>query len=331
MLVGDEAEELVLDDGTAERAARRSSGATAGFFWLSGMFSVLLEEERSGVDPVCAAMTVERAVKLIGAGVVLSRDVRAGCRTLLRVVHGGVDADFCNCLRRRRGDGVADGEIDGRDRLNDTAGAEAGGDAGAVDDARGGDLAGALAVEEVAGVDAVEREAVGGVALAVGPDGLHCRGRSWRRCRREVRALTPGDRMATPVKLPVGSGIDSICCLVEHVAVGGVDGIQQRIHVDRDGFVDRADSKLGGKRDGAIRLNEDSREALRREAIVPKGQRVRADRQVVQRVGTLRIRARVAREPGVLGDGVDLDVGEGAAGRIGDRACDSAEGLLCMR
>src|SRR5580704_17968460 len=29
----------------------------------------------------------------------------------------------------------------------------------------------------------------------------------------ESSALTPGERMATPVKLPVGRGIDSICAL----------------------------------------------------------------------------------------------------------------------
>ena len=39
-------------------------------------------------------------------------------------------------------------------------------------------------------------------------------------------ALTPGERMARPVKLPVGKGIGFDLIFFKNVAVGGVDGVQ---------------------------------------------------------------------------------------------------------
>jgi hypothetical protein len=54
-------------------------------------------------------------------------------------------------------------------------------------------------------------------------------------------ALTPGERMARPVKLPVGSGTASICVLVEDVAVGGID----RVHQRRGGLVGRRSRRQG--------------------------------------------------------------------------------------
>ena len=89
---------------------------------------------------------------------------------MLGIVHGCVDADLLDAFRGRRGQRVADGEIDRRTRLNHAAGATVA-IAGAADHARGGDLAGALAIEQVAAVNAVQQEAVAGIALAVGPDG----------------------------------------------------------------------------------------------------------------------------------------------------------------
>ena len=54
-------------------------------------------------------------------------------------------------------------------------------------------------------------------------------------------AFTPGERMARPVKLPVGSGTASICCFVQHVAVGGVDGVHQRLGLHLDDGAHLAD------------------------------------------------------------------------------------------
>jgi hypothetical protein len=55
---------------------------------------------------------------------------------LLSVIHGGIDADLRDGLGWGCRDRVADGEIDGRGGLDDAAGTTAGGDSGAVDDAR---------------------------------------------------------------------------------------------------------------------------------------------------------------------------------------------------
>ena len=94
---------------------------------------------------------------------------------MLGVVHGSVYAKFFDGFGSGSGESLTDGKI-GRGgalkRLGGRAG-NAGGatDAGIVDDAGAGNLAGAFAVEEIAGVDAVEEECVAGVALAVGPDG----------------------------------------------------------------------------------------------------------------------------------------------------------------
>src|ERR1700742_911052 len=171
MLVGGEAEELVFDDGAAE-GATGNPAMQWRILLIVGNVVVVLEEEWRGVDPVGAAMAVESAMKFVSARSGAERDVRAGGRALLSVVHGRVDLPLLNGFRRWCRDGVADGEIDGSNRLNDAADTKAAGDTGAVDDARGADLTRALAVEEIAGIDAVKREAVGGVALTVGPDGL---------------------------------------------------------------------------------------------------------------------------------------------------------------
>ena len=93
---------------------------------------------------------------------------------------------------------------------------------GGVDDPGGAYLGGALAVEEVGTVDAIEREAVGGVALAVGPDGQVAEavvgaGAGGELCidaGREDRRLS---------KRPVGKRDLLDLRLIEHVAVGGVD------------------------------------------------------------------------------------------------------------
>ena len=95
--------------------------------------------------------------------------------TLLGVVHGSVYAKFFDGFGGGSGESLADGEIGGSGALKGLGrrAGNAGGaaDAGVVDDAGGSYLAGAFAVEEIAGVDAIEEKGVAGVALAVGPDG----------------------------------------------------------------------------------------------------------------------------------------------------------------
>src|SRR5208282_4551711 len=174
VLIGEKAEELVLED----RATHSTAGGVimqAGDFVAVRNIGVGIVEKRSGIESVGGAIDVSAAVETVGAGRCAHVNVGAAGGTLLGVVHGGIDAKFFDGFGRGSGKRLADGEI-GRScalkRFGSRAG-NAGGaaDTGVVDDASGSDLAGAFAVEEIAGVDAVEKESVAGVALAVGPDG----------------------------------------------------------------------------------------------------------------------------------------------------------------
>ncbi len=70
----------------------------------------------------------------------------------------------------------------------------------------------------------------------------------------ESSAFTPGERIAMPVKLPVGSGIASSCCFIQDVAVGRIDGVEQRRFFDRDGLCHLADFQRCVHGRGAVRL-----------------------------------------------------------------------------
>ena len=77
MLITEEAEELVLDDGTTERAAGNVAVQLRNLVtgWDIG---ILVEEKRCGVDPVGAAVHVRRAVQVVRARCGAEIDVRAG-------------------------------------------------------------------------------------------------------------------------------------------------------------------------------------------------------------------------------------------------------------
>ena len=158
MLIGQEGKKLVFDDRAAHCAACDVAMQLRGLV-VGGNVRVLIHEEWSGVDPVGAAVDVGRAVIFVGARGGAQVDMRARGRTLLRIVHRCVDPDFGNGFRRGRGNGVADREINRGRRLDDAAAAAGAGlHAGRVDDARRSHLAGALAIEQVAGVNAIQQK-----------------------------------------------------------------------------------------------------------------------------------------------------------------------------
>src|SRR5580704_8487576 len=143
----------------------------AGHFVAGGDVRVGVVEEGGGIESVRTPMEIGAAVESVGAGGGAHVNVGAAGGTLLGVVHGSVHPKLFDRLRSGRGESLADGEIGGSGALQrfgsgagDACGAA---DAGVVDDAGRGHLAGAFAVEEIAGVDAVEEESVAGVALAV--------------------------------------------------------------------------------------------------------------------------------------------------------------------
>ena len=82
-----------------------------GIFFAGGNVGIGVEEERSGVHRVGAAMYVSAAVKIVGARGGAHVDVRAAGGALLGVVHGSVDAKFFDGFRRGSGKRLADGEI----------------------------------------------------------------------------------------------------------------------------------------------------------------------------------------------------------------------------
>src|SRR5260370_35075424 len=108
VLVGDKAEEFVLEDGTAQRTSR-SIAVQPRHFIAGGNIRVGVVEEGSGVEGVCATMDVSAAVQIVRAGGGAHVDVRAAGGALLGVVHGSVDAKFFDGFRRGSGQGLADG------------------------------------------------------------------------------------------------------------------------------------------------------------------------------------------------------------------------------
>ena len=321
VLVAEEEEELVFDD----RAADGSAGGVAmelRDLLALGNVGVLLEEEGRGVEPIGAAMAVGGAVEDVGAGGGGEIDVGAGGRALFGVVHGGVDADLFDGFGGRCGEGVADGEIDGGGGLDDAAGAGVA-DAGVVDDAGGGDLGGGFAVEEVGGVDAVQEKGVGGVALAVGPDGLVAEAGVGAGAAGEFGVDAGGEDGEA------GEGAGGERCgfdlgVLEDVAVSGVDGVEQGRGLDGDGFGDGADGELGGQADGAVCLDDDAGETLLREALAGEGEGVGADGEVGEAVGAGGAGLGGAGEAGAFVDGGDSDAGDDAASRVRDGADDVA-------
>jgi hypothetical protein len=330
VLIGDVGEEFIFEDGSAERAACGVAMQGRNFFAV-GNVAVGFVEIGSGVEPVGAAMDVGFAVKIVGAGGGAHVDVSAAGGTLLGVVHGGVDAKFLNGLRSGGGQSLADGEIHGTGTLDRRSGGagKAGGaaDAGVIDDAGRSDGAGAFAVEEIAGVDAVEEKRVAGVALAVGPDRLIAEAVVDAGAAGEF-GVDAGRQNGEAGEAAGGkwSGFD--LRLFEDVAVGGVDGVEKGSGFDGDGGAGLADLQGDVDGGGAIGLHEDGGKILRLKAVVGEGEGVRADGEIDEIVAAGGAGFLCAGELGGVGDEGDEGVGDRGAGRIGDGAGDAAEGLL---
>src|SRR5580700_4938862 len=110
VLVAHKTEKLVLDERAAERATRRVPVQFWHFF-VAGNVAVLIVEIGRGIQPVGSAVNVSAAVNGVGAGGGAHVDVRAAGGSLLRVVHGGVDAKFLNGFWCGGWQGLADGQI----------------------------------------------------------------------------------------------------------------------------------------------------------------------------------------------------------------------------
>ncbi len=143
-------------------------------------------------------------------------------------------------FRRGSGQGLADGKINGSSALDGRGGGAVGvGDSSVIDDACGGDLAGALAVEQVAGVDSVEQETVAGIALAIGPDRLIAEAAVDAGAARKF-GVDSGGKNGESGETAGGQGDVLNLLIVEYVAVGRVDGVHQRIGLNFDDGSDLA-------------------------------------------------------------------------------------------
>ena len=195
-------------------------------------------------------------------------------------------------LRGRAGKSIADGQVDRRAGLNHTAGAAVA-NTRAGDHARGCNLAGALAVEQVAAVDAIQQEAVAGIALTVGPDRGVAQAGVDPGAARQFR-IDAGREDGYTGKAAGGQRDRFDLRPIENIAIGGVDRVEQRIHVDFHGVSHGAHFKLRRKRDGAVGLHQDSRVTLGRKTFQGEGHGVFADRQIVEGVRALGVALRGA-------------------------------------
>ena len=69
-------------------------------------------------------------------------------------------------------------------------------------------------------------------------------------------AFTPGERIATPVKLPGGQWDVFNLGPVEYVPVGGIHRVHQRVHIDLNRIGHRAHFQLCLQRNRAIGLHQ---------------------------------------------------------------------------
>ena len=143
---------------------------------------------------------------------------------------------------------------------------------------RGRDLAGALAVEQVAGVDSVQQEAVAGIALTVGPDRSVAQAGVDAGAAGELGVYTgreDGDTRRAARRQRDGFDLR----LIEHIAVGGVDSVEQGIDIDFNRISYCAHGQLTVQRYGSVGLHQDSGNTLGREALQREGYRVFANRE----------------------------------------------------
>ena len=147
MLVSGIAEQFVFDKRTT-KSSSRSVAVQLRDFLVGGDVRVLIVEIGSGIQCVGATVTIEAAMKGVGACSCAQIDVCAAGPTLLRIVHRSVYTKLLNGFRSRGGQCLPNRQIRRRRALQNF-GSSAGstGDAGVVHNTRRRHAARALAVE----------------------------------------------------------------------------------------------------------------------------------------------------------------------------------------
>ncbi len=291
--------------------------------------SLLLEEERIGVQAVVGEGAIDLAVEDVGSGQCVDVDLRSGRRTLLRVVHRGVDPKLLDELGRGRGKRVA---VRAEDRSSHARRAA---DAGALADVervtlRVGTRAG-LAVEQIGGVDAVHLERVGGIALAVGPDRL-------------VADSSIGIEIGQQLGVHPGSELRRVgeaagraerqrgnLVAVQRIAVGVVGGVQQRAADDFNRLAHLADLQGHGDGGGGGFAHRDTRDRGGVEAVVRGDHFISADGEVEDLEEAVGLGLRGAGHVDVRVGDRDGCTRDGGSARVKHGSVDGTEGLLGVR
>ena len=325
VLIAEERKEFIFLDGRSESTASRVA-VQAGDFLVGGNVRVGVVEEGRGIESVSAASNVETSVIIIRTGGGTHINVSATAGSLLRVVHRSVDAKLFDRLWSGTGKSLTYCKINGSGGLNDAAGGLIA-RAGVVDDACGRDLAGALAVEKIAGVDAVEQKCVASVALSVGPDGLAAQSTVDASASGEF-GIDAGRQYRETSEAASGQRHGLNLGFFEDVAVRCIHSIEQRRRFNRDGGTHLADFWSDVDGGGAVGLHGDRGKLLRLKSVVRKGQGVGPDGEINEIVAASVAGLLRAREFCRVGDQRDRSAGERAARRVDDRAGDAAECLL---
>jgi len=189
------------------------------------------------------------------------------------------------------------------------------------------DLAGGVSIEQVISADAVQRETVTGVSLAIGEDGLVAEpgvtARSAEEIRMHARTQDGQLREAAGSERRLLNGQ-----LVNHVAIGGVHLVHHghRRHLDRG--ADRAHLQAAIDRSGAVSIHQDLCVGFRFESLFCERERVGAGGKIGDRVRTIGLGVLDHLEVGGDVARPDGSLGHGGAGGVLDRAGDRAQDLL---
>src|ERR1700730_14585825 len=251
--------------------------------------------------------------------------MRAAVIALRGVIHGRIHRDFLDGICGRRREGLANRSIDGCAGLNGPTRAEI--LSSVQDESILADLAGKVSIKQIVRTGAVQGEAVAGVAISVGENGLIAKARVRAGAAQEIRMNAGTEncqlREATSAQRRLFDGE-----LVDYVAVGGVRLVHQWCACHDDRGTDFADLQGTVHGDGAIALDRDLRVLLGLEAITRNCDAIRADWKVhdaegavcLSTDGLLQARGYVADLYGRFGNH--------ASGAVCNRSVDRAESLL---
>ena len=203
------------------------------------------------------------------------------------------------------------------------------GDSGVIHNARQSVLTCALAVKQVAGVDAVQQERVARVALAVGPDGLIAQAGVGSGAGRQFR-IHPRRQNGQSGETAGGQGYCLDLCTVQNVSVRGVNSIDQGSFLDRNrgGHLTHLHRRVHSC--GAIGLHDNRRHPLCLEPFVGKGDGVGADGKVHEIIASGRAAGPGARQCSLVPHNGHDRSRQHTTGALHDRASDATQGLLCL-